>query len=289
MTVVARPNISGYGSSYGKFGGLGLNDYSASSDIAPENIEQTTLKDAVEFNEFYMQIHDWVMARLGFPTIRVELTAFQIKTAIDEAITEFSYHAPQWNKNFAVFDASAGINIYEIPQFIINGLEYVVYKKSLLSIQSQAGTLEYDFFIRYFQDNMVGNGFQISDFYVMQMHLEMSRKILGQEGSWNIINNQFLQLAPTPVMTPQEVILEYRALDSNTIQPAYRMWIQKYSLAVSKGILGRVLGKHKILPSPGGGASLDGPELREESREEMRELKERLVSEFEEGPSITLF
>jgi len=115
------------------------------------------------------------------------------------------------------------------------------------------------------------------------------RKILGQEGSFNIVNNRFLNLSPTPVTTPQAVILEYRALDSGTLHPAYRNWIQRYALACAKGILGEIRSKYKSIPSPGGGASLNGTELLQASDKEKAALSEELLKEFEEPPVFTTF
>jgi len=115
------------------------------------------------------------------------------------------------------------------------------------------------------------------------------RKILSQEGSFDIINNKYLQISPKPVQPTQEVILEYRALDSNTIHPAYRNWIQKYALAVAKGILGEIRSKYSMLPSPGGGAQLNGATLKQESTQEMQLLEQQLIQEIEDPPVFTTF
>jgi len=164
-----------------------------------------------------------------------------------------------------------------------------VYKKTLLSIQQKAGTLEFDFFIKYFQDNFLFQNFGVGDFYMLQMHLEQMRKVLGMEGSWNVLNNQYLQISPAPVLTPEEVIVVFRAVDSETIHPAYKNWIQKYALACAKGVLGEIRGKYATLPGPGGGASLNGAALKQESEAEKQKLEEELMNELEEPPSFTTF
>ena len=290
MTIAPpKPRITPFGSSFGAFGGIELTAYDASGGILTDRLNKNEMTDVVEFNKFEKIIYDFVLARLGHPIIRVELTPFQIKTAIDEASSQISYHDPIWARNYAVFDASAGINLYELPLFIAQNLEYVVYKKSLLSIQSQAGTLEFDFFIKYFQDNHLFSDFSVGEFFLLQQHLEMMRKILSQEGTWDLINGRFLQLSPSPVITPQKVILEYRAIDTGTIHPAYINWIQRYALAICKGILGLHRGKFANLPSPGGGATLDGQALRDESRLEKEELMVELVEQIEEPPYFMVF
>ena len=110
----------------------------------------------------------------------------------DEAITNLDYHAPFWTTQCATFQCQAGVNAYMLPMHIAYNLAYVVYKKDLLSMQGMGGSLEFDFFIKYFQDNFLFSNFQVSDFYVMQQHLEMVRKILsprrGCEFKWRRLN-----------------------------------------------------------------------------------------------------
>jgi hypothetical protein len=165
----------------------------------------------------------------------------------------------------------------------------VVYKKSLLSIASQAGTLEFDFFLKYFQDNFLFGNFNVGEFYLMQQSLEMYRKILSQEGSWNVLDGRFLQISPTPPITPSKVILEYRAINSDSIHPYYRNWLQRYALAVSKGVLSQVRGKFASIPSPAGGAQLNGAQLAAESEKDKEALIQELLSEIEEPPVFSTY
>ena len=289
MATIGKPRLAGWGNSAGSFGGRDLLDHKAPEGFDPDKLNKNYLKDTGEFSKYEEVIKDYILAQLGHPVIRVELTPHQIKTCIDEAATRISFHAPLFTRQFAVFDASAGVNMYEIPPYIIHNLEYVVYKKTLLSIQSQAGTLEFDFFIKYFQDNFLFRNFDVGEFYLMQQHLEQLRKILSQEGSWDIINNKWIQLSPSPVVTPQPVIMEYRCLDYDTLHPQYLNWIQKYAAALAKKILGTMRSKYKVLPSPGGGAQLDGAELIREANEEITRLEEILLTEIEEPAPFTMF
>lgn len=285
-----KPKIKSYGSSFGDYGGNKLNDYT----VPEGNIDTTKLGDnklgeGMELSRFEETIRDFVLARLGHPIVRVELTDFQIKTAIDEAISHMSHHAPLWTRQFAVFQPTPNENLYELPLYMIHNLEYVVYKKTLLTIAAQAGTLEFDYFIKYFQDNHLLNDFSVGEFLLLQQNLEQIRKILSQEGSWDIINNKYLQLYPVPVSVDQAVILEYRALDTDTIHPAYKNWIQRYALAIAKEIVGQSRGKYAVLPGPGGGSQLNGEKLVEEAYRDRELLMTELLEEIEEPPVFTLF
>ena len=284
------PKINHYGNSFAdKVFGQGINESETRGEIITSSLNNSTMGSLEEFSLFEEQVKDFVLARLGHPVVRVELTPFQIKSCIDEGVTQLYYHAPMWATQFCSFKTTANANLYQLPSYIMDNLTYVVYKKTLLSIQGQAGTLEQDFFIRYFQDNFLFSDFNISDFYILQSHLEMMRKVLSQEGSFDVINNQFLQVYPVPVIGDQTIILEYRALDSGTMHPAYKNFIQKYSLACAKGILGEIRGKYQSLPSPGGGAVLNGAALIQASEAEKKKLEEALISEFEEPPRFTTY
>jgi hypothetical protein len=284
------PKLVGYGDTFGNYGGRNLGDTDIfATAIDSSKLNKGTFGDPVELTDFEVTIRDFVLARLGHPVVRVELTDFQMKTVIDEAITNLDYHAPFWCTQMAVFETSAGVNQYELPLHIAHNLAYCAYKKSLLSIQNMAGTLEFDFFIKYFQDNFLFSNFSVSDFYLMQTHLESMRKILSQEGSWDLVNGNILNLYPVPVIDGQPVVLVFRGLDTHTMHPYYRNWIQRYALAVAKGVLGEVRGKYGTLPSPGGGAVLNGTALLQASEIEKDKLKEELLSEIEEPPVFTMF
>jgi len=286
---IPKPLLNGYGSSFGVYGGEQLTDYSPPGDINTPQLNRLTLQNSTEFTEFETYLKDYILGMLGFPIVRVELTDFQIKQCVQEAITKLSYHAPLWSLNYASFDASAGQNVYEIPLYILHNLEYVSYRKTLLTIAAQNGSLEFDFFLKYFQDNFLFGNMDIAGFYQLQQNMEMYRKILSQDGGFNIIGGKYLQIYPAPSMTPERVILEYRAFDSNTMQPAYLNWAQRYALAVGKGVLSQIRGKFASVPSPAGGASLNGAQLASESQQEKEQLIQELLSEIEEPPTFSTF
>ena len=288
--MALEPTLASWGNSFAPYAGSNINSASITNgEINYETLNNTTMVDGVEWTHFEENLKDFILARLGHPVVRVELTPYQIKTCIDESVGTMYNHAPLFSQQFATFDASAGYSTYKIPSYILNTLEYVVYKKTLLSIQQSAGTLEFDFFIKYFQDNFLFQNFGVGDFYLLQQNLEMTRKILGQEGSFSVLDNQYLQIEPRPVGNYQTVILIYRGLNSDTLHPAYRNWIQLYALACAKSILGQIRGKYATVPSPGGGAKLNGDALVKEGTEEKKLLLQRLLDEFEEPARFSTY
>ena len=271
-------------------GSKGSNFVAPSGDIPYESLNRRFFSDTIEFNRFYTTIHDFVKARLGHPIVRVELADFQILTAIDEAISKLDYHAPDWCSQLAAFSTSAGINMYELPSYMVNNFKYAAYKKTLLSIPMGGQSLEQDFFIKYFQDQFLFQDFSVGDFLLMKMHLKQMRKILGRDGSMSVVNNKYLVIAPTPTdQDAQDVVIEYKALNSDTLHHYFISWIQRFTLAICKGILGGIRGKYSDLPSPQGGARLNGASLIQESEREMALLEEQLLQEIEEPASFSTY
>ena len=288
MVLVAYPKVTGYGNSFTNVASdkLGEHEPPFEEEIDLENLNKTKQSDVVEFSNFEEEIRDYVLAALGHPVVRVELNDHQLKLCIDEAITELDYHAPHFTRQFAAFNTTAGYNVYSVPSYVLRNLTYVTFKKTLLSIQSQAGTLEFDFFIKYFQDNYLFDSFTIGDYYLLQSTLETTRRVLSQEGGWDIIDGQFLQLYPVPAVG-DVAILEYRGLNSRTMTPKMKNWLQKYATSCAKALLGQVRGKFAVVPGPGGGTQLNGAQLAAEAAQEKQALKDELINEVEEPPMFT--
>ena len=271
------------------------NDASAWSeilgDIQYDSINRRLFAEQIEFNRFYTIIRDFIKARLGHPVVRVELSDFQILTAIDEAIAKLDYHAPDWCLQFMTFHTKAGENLYELPQFVMNNFRFAAYKKTLLSVARQSNTLENDFFIKYFQENFLFNQLDIGEFLLMKMQLEQIRKVLSREGTWSVVNGKYLAVWPVPSdeQDQEEVAVEFKALDTNTLHPYFVGWIQRFGAAVCKVILGQIRGKFAQLPSPQGGATLNGPALVQEGNAEQEKLVQELLNEIEEPPVFTTF
>lgn len=283
------PQRSNYGDSFSVPRGPLVTQFDTLGEVLTSSLGTTNLIDNVTFSKFEQGAKSYILGSLGYPTVRVELTDYQIKLSIDDAVSKIYYNLPAATTQFMVFNASANQNLYELPPHIINNISYVVYKKNLLTMIQQSNSLEFDVFLRYFTDTFVFSDFSVGEYLLTMQHMEMIKKVLSNDGSWQVINNKWLQLTPCPVLTPEPVIVEYRALDSDTIHPYFRNWIYRYALARAKGRLGRILRKYKVLPSPGGGATLDGEALVEEAKEEEQLLTDELMNNIMEIAPFTVY
>ena len=72
--------------------------------------------------------------------------------------------------------------------------------------------------------------------------------------------------------------IPYKFITYSEINAAGRQWIRRYTLALSKELLGIIRSKYANMPLPNGEVSLDGEALKAEGREE----KEQLLTELKE-------
>tara|TARA_R100000664_G_C2749810_1_gene137136 strand:- start:769 stop:1977 length:1209 start_codon:yes stop_codon:yes gene_type:complete len=143
--------------------------------------------------------------------------------------------------------------------------------------------------------------------------IETSDKIRKSAYSFELINNQ-LRIFPIPeaedagdkiyfkyfvkedrqstsrtftnnkVTDPSNV--PYKFITYSEINAAGRQWIRKFTLALSKELLGIIRSKYASLPLPNGEVAMDGEALKSEGREEKTQLLEEL-KEFLESVSLT--
>jgi hypothetical protein len=133
--------------------------------------------------------------------------------------------------------------------------------------------------------------------------IEFNDQIRKSAHTFNIVNNK-LKIFPIPT-TNQKLWFEYYVrdeYDTNTlglrdgrvsdysnigydfipyqrINDVGRQWIRKYTLALSKELLGAIREKYNTIPIPGGETSLDGAQLRAEANTE----KENLITQLREN------
>ena len=70
--MAVRPNLRNYGSSYGKYSGNLLTDYSVSASMIDAQPLGDRLNSGgeIEFTKFEKSVKDFCLARLGHPTDR---------------------------------------------------------------------------------------------------------------------------------------------------------------------------------------------------------------------------
>jgi len=139
-------------------------------------------------------------------------------------------------------------------------------------------------------------------------HIEFNDQIRKSAFSFNIVDNK-LEIFPVPSSkSPKKIYFDYISRDefehdSQIIQPESlsdysdipydfiqysnindvgKQWIRKYTLALTKELLGAIREKYNSIPIPDGEVSLDGAALRSEAQVEKDALITQLRENLEE-------
>jgi hypothetical protein len=139
--------------------------------------------------------------------------------------------------------------------------------------------------------------------------IEFNDQIRKSAFTFNIVNNK-IRIFPVPSSTSQmtrlwfdytvreEMIagtttikdnvvsdysdIQYNFIPYGNINDVGKQWIRKYTLALTKELLGAIREKYSTVPIPGSEISLDGASLRAEAQTEKDQLMEQLRENLEE-------
>ena len=76
--------------------------------------------------------------------------------------------------------------------------------------------------------------------------------------------------------------LPFSNIPFDKINAIGKHWIRRYALAVAKGMLAEIRSKFQTIPIPGENVTLNGADLRAQSKEEKDGLKEELIKILED-------
>ena len=223
----------------------------------------------------YPNIYDFVMTTLGYPTVKVELTAKQIDMCVEEAVKKWVQYTG-FDRKFEVMTTSANQNGYDLPGCINP-------KEDILEVFYNPDKTDFDDMTLYLLINQYYYYFRSSqkqlmtDYTMFKGYVEDLHRTLGTYGTWEILNNS-LYLYPRPRDKIKFMVL-YRAIPADS-EIDENQWVMRYVRALSKGVLGQVRGKFSQgILGPGGNMTFNAADLfaqHDKEREELiNELKQR--------------
>jgi hypothetical protein len=231
-------------------------------------------------------ISDYIMRMLGYPVVGVELEPVMIDQAIDVALEEYLATGAV-EKAYYSMPAKPETNVYDLPDEI-GTVTNVVYP---MPFQIMAGSAQDMFSFAAYNapfgpgtGNMLHGSANLGIFYE---YIQNRNRLVGNDITWEVVDNK-IYLYPYPKMG-QPIIVQYskniytiqdpeqKAISTSNSWGIY--WIQRYSLAVSKNMLGLVRGKYStIAGGTGDQQTLNSAELLSQAKTEIEALKEELAS-----------
>lgn len=308
-------------------------------------------------------VTNWVVHRLGYPVVSVELDSSQLEYAFNESVEQFSYYITEWamrnnianalglpstqdftlrfvrqdfefNRNFAQsYSVQAGVG-GDIPvnkdfftitadtqeYFLPSGrtiteimwVEPVAIDRYLMDPYSNPHWSTTEFGFAYMGNslsyivpvywslyhaqnfelrNRIRRGdfsYKLSPWYSGQSKVELF-PVPGQSYNnrnvwyfyWNDEDLNKYEDVPEGAYVSNPADIQFNEIPYSAMNSWAQMWIKKYTLALSKEVLGRIRGKFQSLPIPDAEAQMDAQELLQEGKDEQTFLIEQLSEELD--------
>ena len=115
-----------------------------------------------------------------------------------------------------------------------------------------------------------------STLYQVSQYNEMSKRILGADFNWFVLENKKLMISPKP--NGGTIFLEYKTAvtDITVLTERDHDFIKRYALMWVKKDVGRIRSKYDSMPSAQGRVTLDGVRLLMEAEEELKVLNKEI-------------
>ena len=229
-------------------------------------------------NTHYPDFKDHILKFMGDCLIEIELEDTHIAAAFHRAK---KVHEEQGNVNydrrFLSFPVKKNKTEYEIPK----NVEVVID-----IIQSKGGLHVGDpFHIAYINQIFGHKVSGFGDLLIFDLSLqqqEIIKKYSAYHRQWihNRDKNTITLLKEPLVDETWFIEVQITKTDEQYMD---MLWIQRYTIAELKGIIGRAYRKFSTLSTPSGDVSLDGDQLVQESREEKTDLMEEIKNFADTG------
>ena len=230
-------------------------------------------------NDELSVLKKYVLRKLGWPLIRVEITDEQLVDAILDAVQVYHEYAAI-DYQIERVNPSTG-NVIDIPdhingKFIVDVLFQRDYFDSLSAglgamgyAETMGGVLPYDASGR---SPIVGN-FDLAQYYLYLQHMEDFKKLVGITRQWEAFGRK-IHLYPA-TMVQKEVGILYKPM-LNEGSAGQSKWIKDYAVAGAQMTVGIIRSKLGGFSSTGANLSVDGEAMKSEARAQLDKLEESI-------------
>jgi len=249
----------------------------AGSIVGPSGIGPSVLKVNTE------PLKRYVLHKLGYPNINVELTEAQLEDIIRVAGDFIAMYFPREQK-IATFYTVPLQPTYPMPDDAW-WIEEVSWDPYTAKVDDIFGA---DYYLLNY-GNFVGPNSMVLDYHMLQAYRKHSAKILGVEGRWEVMGEvegpvtddqldakfQRIRLIPTPKAS-FPVVVVYLPCINHFRSPQARKLAYDYVEAEARIALGMARRKIQGVPTPDGGTlTYDGEALVKEGEE----LKDKILEQ----------
>ena len=226
-------------------------------------------------------IIDYVFDRLGSGIVDVELDKKHIDTAIDQSLRRYRQRARNSvEESYLVLTINKEQSDYFLPQEVITVRQ--VFRRGIGSTTGTTASQFEPFASGYLNTYMLvaGRVGGLASYDMFTQYQELAMRMFGGfiNFTWNQVTKKLSLIRKFPVGGEDIILWTYNYKPEVALLSDYLIfpWIQDYSLALAKDMLGQAREKFGTIAGPQGGTQLNGGALKAEAKEEMDRLEEEL-------------
>ena len=234
-------------------------------------------------------VFDYVNAMLGGGMIDVELDPIHYETALEKALGKFRQRSDNSvEESYLFMPTIIDQNEYTLPQEVVEVRK--LFRRSIGSRSGggDGGTLFEPFNMAYTNTYLLSSSNMggLATYDMFRQYQELVGRMFGSfiEFNWNTTTTK-LTLLQRPRAEETLLLYVYNHRPDSELLNAYlgKQWINDYTLASCKYMLGEARSKFATIAGPQGGSTLNGDALKAEAQAEMEKLEEELKTQVAGG------
>ena len=236
------------------------------------------------------QLKDWVLTKLGYPLVTIELTDEQINSCIADAIATYSKYAYVPNKyltvNLKYYMPKVGI---DLRQFNIMSVDDVAFERdTVCGMNNDMFFGPYAFFGQGPGSPMfgLGNGNWVGSwvsYHNLHEFFDLTKRMLGSQPDWQYDKStKILKLFPEPRHSHRDHYMLLTCKCEPQMEDYYgNEFVRRLVLAEAKILLGTIRKKFSSIQLIGGG-QIDTT-IGDEGREEKQQIMDEIIKSEAQG------
>lgn len=228
------------------------------------------------------ELADSLRAQLGYPVVEVELTPYQIETAIQGAIESLRKRSDMaYRRGFYFIDVKRREQVYQLTNKKA-GYDKIVgvmaaYRFTAAFLSSAHGSGIYGQIVLQHLYNM--GTFDLTSFHLVAQYIEQMEHLFATRITFNWNEDHRTLNFHQSFTRPERILLDcyVERTEQQLLKDRFcKSWIERYALSLCRITLAEIRGKFGSLPGAGGGISLNGSDLMARAIEDMQELYQQL-------------
>lgn len=225
------------------------------------------------------EIIDYIRFRLGDGLVDVELEKEHFDLAIDKALKVYRQRSSNAvEESYGFLDLTINTQDYILPKEVIEVRQ--IFRRGIGSTSGSTAS-QFEPFAAGFINTYLLSAGQIGGLTNYELFVDYQKLAMTMFGGyinfyWNRVTKK-LTIIRKIVDSGEAVLLWMYNYKPDQILFADHMvfpWLQDYSLAIAKHMLGEAREKFASIPGPQGGTQLNGAQLKAEAKEEIQKLED---------------